>query len=833
MIKMPKKGTILAPSSLHLVLYQELLKQQDHYLSLQVLSLASFLDTFFPKKESETSYLIQVQKALENVPSTNDFYKSIDDPIFLEECLRFMRLAKTFSQSTWPAGTKKEKDLKVILNLLKDLELGQSEGSIPSLEDVYILRTPYSAWDALWVEQLLQAGAKWLDSKPTSTRQSYVSLGTPRKQAQWIAQTIVEKQWNAEDVLIACCDSQDSFVLEQMFEAYKIPYTLLKENHNNPILNQWVQAIQYLIEPSLKNFLQFVKILGAKYAYFEDYFALFPEAFPSMDLVHPAYSDNPFMNEKDWQKVLNSEAKIKDWMDKHPMAGLEDMAAIIQEANAPTQDNIQIFGQVQTILCDAIDASESKPNYRIALHQIKSLHQARNASDISGVLIGNKNTLCALRPNVFLCSAHADGYPVLDQETGIFNETYIMHTSLPSLDTRNKLQKAYLEETLGQVQNLIVTIPQANYQGEAYQESLDMKQFLGKESYFIDVKDPSIWQQPTFSIDAQQAKALYLKENTLHGSVSSFEKFVRCPLTYYLTYGLHLKEQKSWADLRTRGSILHTILEKLTNIYGEKFATCDRQVLQDTLNAEYAWLENTFPSKKVWISQQKMTLLTQLEAIFHNLAKFQDQWHMQISEQEKEFTMELPWDDYIISFHGYIDRIDTSDTSFMIFDYKSSEKEWKYSEFKQGLSLQLATYTIAYQKESSLLPLGHYYIALKTKPVKQEAIKVNYKRKKDNWSEISLEDVQNKSFSKLNGKDYEDVSIYADEKMLQTSKRDLSFNQMKEEWQTIVQSIAQDILSGQIQPNYLKDACKYCPYRCICRNARKEETKPNRLEVAE
>ena len=36
MIKMPKKGTILAPSSLHLVLYQELLKQQDHYLSLQV-----------------------------------------------------------------------------------------------------------------------------------------------------------------------------------------------------------------------------------------------------------------------------------------------------------------------------------------------------------------------------------------------------------------------------------------------------------------------------------------------------------------------------------------------------------------------------------------------------------------------------------------------------------------------------------------------------------------------------------------------------------------------------------------------------------------------------
>lgn len=76
----------------------------------------------------------------------------------------------------------------------------------------------------------------------------------------------------------------------------------------------------------------------------------------------------------------------------------------------------------------------------------------------------------------------------------------------------------------------------------------------------------------------------------------------------------------------------------------------------------------------------------------------------------------------------------------------------------------MATYTIAYQKESSLLPLGHYYIALKTKPVKQEAIKVNYKRKKDNWSEISLEDVQNKSFSKLNGKDYEDVSIYADEK---------------------------------------------------------------------
>lgn len=104
----------------------------------------------------------------------------------------FYAPGKNFLAKYLASWHEKEKDLKVILNLLEDLELGQSEGSIPSLEDVYILRTPYSAWDALWVEQLLQAGAKWLDSKPTSTRQSYVSLGTPRKQAQWIAQTIVE-----------------------------------------------------------------------------------------------------------------------------------------------------------------------------------------------------------------------------------------------------------------------------------------------------------------------------------------------------------------------------------------------------------------------------------------------------------------------------------------------------------------------------------------------------------------------------------------------------------------------------------------------------------------
>lgn len=102
---------------------------------------------------------------------------------------------------------------------------------------------------------------------------------------------------------------------------------------------------------------------------------------------------------------------------------------------------------------------------------------------------------------------------------------------------------------------------------------------------------------------------------------------------------------------------------------------------------------------------------------------------MNIFKQEQKFSYSIPWHDMTIELYGYIDRIDTSKTSFCIFDYKSSDKDLRVADFENGTSLQLATYTIATQAQSNLIPTGSFYISLKSSPVSHKPLSLNYRKR--------------------------------------------------------------------------------------------------------
>ncbi len=844
MISLPTQGTIIAPTSLHLPLYQKLLKENKHYLSLQVLSLSSFLNAYFPKKESNIKILYTYKEALASISKSNDFYKNINDANFLRDCLHFMKLAKTYKITNWPTHTNKEKDLKEILEILQTIPLAEDfTPSFSSLKDVYILRCPYSGWNHLWIEQLIQAGAQWLDCEVESTI-DYVAMSTSRKQAQWIAETIVEKNWNADDIFISCCDSKDPLVLEQMFNTYQIPYTILKDQKTNPICLQWACALRWIQEQTKKSFLNLVKAFEPKANYFENYLTLFPEAFPSFMIDHPDYEKNNFLDEKEWEQILNFEKKTKEWLNTHSIQwdfnSWKEIATFIQEYNQPTKENLACMQKIQLLCSDAIPHIHSKEDLSILIHQIENLTQVNTAASIHGVVIGSLKELSNIRPIVFLTSANASNYPQLEKESGIFDETYLMDIPFPSLNQRLNLQKEGLKASLKTIEHLIVSLPQADYQGKKYENSVEMDRFIGNKPGFVTIEESDIYTQPSFSLSKEKAQSLFLKEGKIYGSVSSFEKYVHCPLSYFLDKGLHLKEQKDWSDLSIRGSILHEILESMVNDHQEDYVLCTKDEIKRYIEKEYTWFEQAFPSQKEWVASQKDALLINLINIFNQLKTFQKQWHMPIHEQEKRLTYELEWDDYIISLVGYIDRIDESDTSFVIFDYKSGDKKLIYKEFQQGLSLQLVTYAIAYEKESHKIPLGNYYISLRKKPEEQSAIKLNYQGKKNNWIPLEVDSFEEKYQigDKFKGWNYGDLGIYSDEekqffKLSSKKSPSPSFEQAKEQWKEIIGSISEDILSGNILPEHQKDGCKYCTYQQICRNAKQEVEKELRVKGEE
>jgi CRISPR/Cas system-associated exonuclease Cas4 (RecB family) len=58
----------------------------------------------------------------------------------------------------------------------------------------------------------------------------------------------------------------------------------------------------------------------------------------------------------------------------------------------------------------------------------------------------------------------------------------------------------------------------------------------------------------------------------------------------------------------------------------------------------------------------------------------------------------------------------------------------------------------------------------------------------------------------------------------------MDFVSMKENWQIILNSLLDEIHTGNIRPDHSNKACTYCKYRHICRNAQQEVVKESRLE---
>ena len=72
-----------------------------------------------------------------------------------------------------------------------------------------------------WILFLLENGAQFIDKK-TQTNFHYHSMANPKKEAQWICQSIIEKNYNACDCMIFTSQESENQVLAQMLDQYNI-----------------------------------------------------------------------------------------------------------------------------------------------------------------------------------------------------------------------------------------------------------------------------------------------------------------------------------------------------------------------------------------------------------------------------------------------------------------------------------------------------------------------------------------------------------------------------------------------------------------------------------
>ena len=839
MIQIPDNSTILAPATLHLSLYKEILKQKKDCLGIQVLTLSSWLSSFYHgQTKSDIEILYLYKEALKNTSLSNAFYSSKEDYDFLNACLDFIKMAKTYQIHKFPCSTQKEKDLNEILNLLYPIELKEDQtqdvlSSLPNLENVYILKKEYSQLDNYWIQVLIDYGAKWLGENQLC-QTHYYSVANTRKQMEVLAHLIIENDYLADDIFVALNNASDESVLTQILTAHKIPFTTIQETHITSIYNEWISYLTWIKDMDLKSFINLIQTLYPHDNYLIQYYTLFPEKFfkfePHLSII--SYEENEIINSYQFESYQRLEQQALEWIHNHAFLfhalDFIEIAKHIQNLHEHvSKEDLNAFNDVMSLIQDVHTHIHNADDLDILIHQIQNLSANQKANTIEGVLIGSRQDITSLRPIVFLTGTNANAFPSLKLHSGIFDEAYVKSTNLPNLETRIQNQQTQIFDCLSLCETLYILYPQSDYQGKNYESSSEIENWIQTKPKFITTPDSFNWTTPNIGLNETSAKAIFFKDNHFKGSISRLESYARCPFSHALKYGLFLKEKEDITDIRIRGSILHHVLEMISKDK-QDYTSLSKEEIYQYVRKEFAFAKKVLLQQVTWFNSQIEEITDKLVLIFEQLHSFETNWHMNIDKQEHKFSYSYPWNEYTIDLYGYIDRIDSSNTSFCIFDYKSSDKDINLNEFESGLALQLATYTLAYEKESNLIPVGCFYIALRTSPETLTYGKLNVINEPDMLETFTKN-------RKLKGWHFNDASIYCDDikQYMPVKKTNPALETIKSEWSQVIDSLLEDISSGQALPNHVKDACKYCAYRSICRNSANEVEPKLRVEKEE
>ena len=341
--------------------------------------------------------------------------------------------------------------------------------------------------------------------------------------------------------------------------------------------------------------------------------------------------------------------------------------------------------------------------------------------------------------------------------------------------------------------------------------------------------------------------------NVLKTSVSKLETYKKCPFSYFLKYGLNLKQKE---ELKIQnfdtGSFMHEIIDlffnqvkeeniQLTELLGEeeKIRKIVNQIVETKL--DYGKYRFTATVKyKILIQRLERMVTKALKYIVESLV-YSD---FNVEGTEVEFDNGKEYKPIEITLgtgkrieiRGKIDRVDiarTSDGNYLrIIDYKSSARNVDLNEVYAGISIQLLTYLDAICEEKDLMPAGILYFNLieknvnpkvKTEEAIEEEIRKQFKMKGLILADIEVMKMQDNNLKE--GKTSKIIPAGISGKGA-INKRDTNgveqeeFEVLQKYIGKIIKEIGKEILQGKIDlkpTNYKgKTPCRYCEYHAIC-----------------
>lgn len=856
---LPQGSIVVAPSYLHPFLRQQLLQQTNGVFGITLHS-ATTLQMKYATKETiqEHSLLFLYRSTIKHILSSLTIYqKTALSSVFLKACIQFIEDIKLYdiTPDMLPTNTKAQQELQYIVQTLFSIEtnadiLKEARQYMKELDfsHVYIYDAFTTMEEEAFFQFLCENGAHRLQGTYEVEDKQFYHAVNKRQEIEACAQYIIQQNLDADDIHITLADPSYSSILSQIFQRYEIPFTLLSDRHASILVKRCIALFTYYLEKDIDSLLACIDCKAFpqyELRTLSNYLEIFPgnitEPFVHLQsLKHNSHIVNLTDIEKLQKLQLTAENIRHEYLPMflsitHPNSYEALCTTIFQLLEQGLQNQtseLSMYTKLQSIIEDVFSYIQDDEDIRFLLPMLDTLTQSGSLKQLHGAIVTNLTQSTTPRPYQFILGATQKNYPAFSFKKGIFDESYYAYLSYPKMEDRYAFYITQVEKQLHSSNHVIISYPLGTYEGKAQEAALEIEQFMNTSSIAYPLQ--TAYEQPLSqtSISPIMAEQLFLHEGRIKGSISSLERYIRCPYAYFLRYGLSLREpMKIGFDNSYMGTLSHFILETLVDQLGKDYTKACEETIEQYVSKEIQALQEVFPNIQDRLASLQTRISTSLIQTLQRLDETQAHSHLQPWKQEEEFTFDIPVEkDITLSLHGFIDRIDADGSIACILDYKSSAKTLSETKVFAALQLQLLTYAIVVKKMHQKEILGAYYISLKNENIVQEAGKLS-RRKPVTYTPIGkdeMEELRKKAHRMSGWSMHPSLEIIDDDAThitglrmnkdgLVTTSKLYNIEKLEEHFIIMYQKIAKRILQGNFSCTPSEDACLFCNYHEICR----------------
>ncbi len=441
----------------------------------------------------------------------------------------------------------------------------------------------------------------------------------------------------------------------------------------------------------------------------------------------------------------------------------------------------------------------------------------------------------SLRPSIYINKIKRI-FPKLKEESDVVNKKYeIANSKVTYEELLENIAKLKDKEKIDEIWYLIY---------QYYKSQNEWEEILDK-----DLQALFYTNQPQ-ELRKENVEKLY--GNTLNTSISRLEKYRSCPFSYYLQYGLKLKEKEE-LKIHTfdTGSFMHETIDKffettrkkdinLAELEEDDIFELISKIIEEKLEDAKNYMFTATVKYKVLVRRLKRIVTKALKYIIQTIIHSD----FNIEGTEVEFGQKGKYKPIILELEngkrieitGKIDRIDTANEEdgkyLRIIDYKSSSKNIDLNEVYAGLQIQLLTYMDAICNEEDIIPAGIFYFSLLEQMIKadkkiteekiEEMIQKNFKMKGLIVADVKIIKMNDNTLTSGSSK-LVPAAITASGGVNQKWTNGVTkeeFKILQDYINLTIKQIGEEILSGNIEIKPYnkkgKTPCEYCEYKAIC-----------------